>query len=82
VSLSRHGDANVKPINEDTEKKGGLEPGEFRRRLILVTAIVLGLGLFGGTCLGLKISERESLDTASTSPADPPQTDDHQPPSR
>lgn len=55
----------MKPINEETEKQGGLEPDEFRRQLFLVTAVVLGLGLFGGTCLGLKISEREKMDNAA-----------------
>jgi hypothetical protein len=59
----------VKPINEETDKKGGLEPDEFRRQLFIVTGVVLGLGLFGGTCLGLKISEREKLDNAAAQTA-------------
>jgi hypothetical protein len=32
---------------------------EYRRALIIVVFIVLGLGTLGGTCLGLKISGAE-----------------------
>lgn len=35
------------------------ESKEYRRRLIFVIMLVLGLSVFGGTCLGMKIGEAE-----------------------
>jgi hypothetical protein len=36
---------------------------EYRRALIIVVFIVLGLGTVGGTCLGMKISGAEDAKT-------------------
>lgn len=54
-------DGALEASDESTEKRGGLEPEEHRRRLILVTLLVLGLGVAGGTCLGYKIQRAERL---------------------
>ena len=49
-------------IREDVDPKSP----EYRRRLIIVVMIVLGLALFGGTCLGFKISEAERAQQKTT----------------
>ena len=46
-------------LAQDGEKRGGLEPEEFQKRLVFVTATVLILGVVGGTCLGSKIRQAE-----------------------
>ena len=45
----------------ETRKKAGLTPKEYQRRLVMVTAIVLTLGITGGTCLGMKIEKAERI---------------------
>ncbi len=49
----------------DDRKRAGLEPETFQKRLIAVTAIVLTLGVFGGTCLGSKIERAERIQAES-----------------
>jgi hypothetical protein len=46
-------------LAQDGEKRGGLKPEEFQKRLVFVTATVLILGVVGGTCLGSKIRQAE-----------------------
>lgn len=46
-------------IADEAEKRGGLEPEEFQRELVIVTATVLILGIVGGSCLGMKIQRAE-----------------------
>lgn len=47
------------PSTSTDEKRAGLEPEEFQKRLVFVTLTVLVLGLGGGTCLGYKIKRAE-----------------------
>jgi len=55
-------------LQDHTDKRAGLEPEEFQRRLIAVTAIVLTLGIVGGTCLGMKIEKAEQLQQSNAAP--------------
>ncbi len=74
------------PSTSNDEKRAGLEPEEFQKRLVFVTLIVLILGLGGGTCLGYKIKRAEqyqqhrqnqasnpSDDSSSERPEQPPE---------
>lgn len=57
-------------------KRAGLEPEEFQRRLVFVTAVVLVLGLVGGTCLGLKIRKAENAQAAQPEQIQPTTPDE------
>lgn len=54
-----------KPVNDQTNLKGGMKPEAFQRRLVLVTGLVLFLGIVGGTCLGMKIRQAERAAAAA-----------------
>ena len=69
------------PVNDDTEKQGGLEPETFQRRLIIVTVTVLVLGVVGGTCLGLKINRAEQYQARhDEAPSEDHRADHHKTP--
>jgi hypothetical protein len=62
-------------------KPAGMEPEKFRKRLFAVSAAVLMLGIFGGTCLGSKIENAESAqaETSQQTPSSSSPTDKSQP---
>lgn len=44
---------------------------KYRKELIAVIFIVLGLGIFGGTCLGMKIGDAEERSSATQAESAP-----------
>lgn len=68
-------DANDSELGPDTvddsgETRGGLEPEQFQRELVVVTATVLILGIVGGSCLGMKIKRAEQRQQQANHQAD------------
>ena len=59
-------------LAQEGDKRGGLEPEEFQKRLIFVTATILILGVAGGTCLGTKIRQAERAQKMQAEHGDKP----------
>lgn len=76
-------DTTNEPATDDSgdDKRAGMEPEKFRKRLFAVSAAVLMLGLFGGTCLGSKIeqAERAQAETPDKTSSSSSPTDQSQP---